>query len=73
MYVNIHLITGMRNGLFLRDVALLSIRPAGRGQLVNMIITLEPHTMFGSNRMLVYLNIVQQLICKAVMRLLIEI
>ena len=45
IYVNIRLITGMRNSLFLKDVALLSIRPAGRGQLVKMIITLEPHTI----------------------------
>ena len=31
------------------DEALLSISPAGRGQLVKMLTTLEPHSIFGSN------------------------
>ena len=34
---------------FLMDEALLSISPAGRGQLVRMIITLEPHCIFETN------------------------
>ena len=32
---------------FLMDEALLSISPAGRGELVKMLITLEPHGIFG--------------------------
>ena len=52
------------------DVALLSISPAGRGYLVKMLITLEPHDKFESNCMLVDLNIVQPLVCKTVTRLL---
>ena len=35
----------MQNG----DEALPNISPAGRGQLVKMFITLEPHVMFSSN------------------------
>ena len=31
------------------DDALLSMSPVGRGQLVKMLITLEPHGIFGSN------------------------
>ena len=31
------------------DEALLSISPAGRGQIVKILITLEPHGIFGSN------------------------
>ena len=34
--------------LFLMDEVLLRIGPAGCGQLVKMIITLEPHGIFGS-------------------------
>ena len=34
---------------FLMDEALLSISPAGRGQLVKIIITLEPHCIFETN------------------------
>ena len=34
---------------FLMEEALLSISPAGRGQLVKMLISLEPHSIFGSN------------------------
>ena len=34
---------------FLTDEALLSINQAGRGQLVKLLITLEPHGIFGSN------------------------
>ena len=30
------------------SLSLLSISPAGRGQLVKMLITLEPHGIFGS-------------------------
>ena len=40
------LTTGMRNN-FLKDEALLSISMAGRGHLVKMLITLEPHSIFG--------------------------
>ena len=42
------LTTGMRN-MYLKDEALLSIGMAGRGQLVKMLIALEPHGIFGSN------------------------
>ena len=31
---------------FLMDMTLLSIRPAGRGQIVGILITLEPHGIF---------------------------
>ena len=31
---------------FLTDRALLSISPTGRGQLVKMLITIEPHSTF---------------------------
>ena len=34
---------------FLMDVGLLSISPACCGQFVKMLITLEPHVIFGSN------------------------
>ena len=37
----------MRNSFFI-DEALLSISPAVRGQLVKILITLEPHGIFGS-------------------------
>ena len=42
---------------FLKDEALLSICPAGRGQLVKNLIhvTVKPHCIFGSN--LAYLNV----------------
>ena len=40
---------GMRNNLFLKDRASLSINLAGRCQLVKMLITLEPRCIFGSN------------------------
>ena len=69
MRVNIRLTTGMRNSLFM-DLALLCISPASRGQLVKMLITLEPHGIFGSNCILVYLNIVHSLVCKTETRLL---
>ena len=49
-HVNIHLTTDKHNSLFLMNVALLSISPAGRGQLVKMLMTLEPHGIFGLNR-----------------------
>ena len=39
------------------------------GQLVKMLITFEPHGIFGSNSILVYLYIVQPLVCKTVARL----
>ena len=45
----------MLNGLFLKDEALLSISPAGRGQLVKMLTTLEPHGIFGSNFAYLYI------------------
>ena len=41
---------------FLMDKALLSISPAGRGELVKIPITLEPQGIFGSN--FAYFNIV---------------
>ena len=34
---------------FLVDKALLSISPAGRCQLLKMLTTFEPHSIFGSN------------------------
>ena len=40
------LTTGMQNSLFMMDEALLSIITAGRGQLVKMLITLEPPGIF---------------------------
>ena len=51
------------------DVALLSISPAHRGQLVKLFITLEPRSIFRSNCMLVYLSIVQPLVCKTIKRM----
>ena len=42
------LTTGMCNITFLMDEAMLSISPASRGQLVKMLITLEPPSIFGS-------------------------
>ena len=58
------------NHSFLMDAALLSISPASHGQLVKMLLTLAPHGIFGSNCILICLNIVQQLVCKFVTRLL---
>ena len=55
---------------FMMDVALLSISPTGRGQLMEMLITLEPHGVFGSNCILVYLKIFQPPVCKTVTSLL---
>ena len=48
----------------------MSISPACCGQLVKMLITLEPHEIFGSiaNFALFYFDIVQPLVCKTVMR-----
>ena len=40
---------------FLKDVALMSISPAGRGQLVKILKTLEPHGIFGSNLAYLYI------------------
>ena len=37
------------------------LSPAGRGQLVIMLITLEPQGIFGSNCILASFNIVQPL------------
>ena len=48
------LTTGGRNSLLMDD-ALLSISPTGRDQLVKMIITLQPHCIFGSNYAYFYL------------------
>ena len=42
------LTTGMRHSPFM-DEALPSIRTSVRGQLVETLITLEPHGIFGSN------------------------
>ena len=52
------------------DKALLSISPADRNQLVTMLITLEPHGIFGSNCILIYFKIVQSLVCKTATRAL---
>ena len=41
------------------DEALLSISPADHGQLVKMLITLEPDGIFGSNCKLIYFKTVQ--------------
>ena len=53
---------------FLVDV--LSISPTGRGQLVKVLITLEPHGIFRSNFTLLFFNILQPLVCITVTRLL---
>ena len=59
---------------FLLDEDLLSISPVFCGQLMNLLITLEPHGIFRSTYILVDLNIAQPLIhvCKTVTRLLRE-
>ena len=44
-----YLTTGMFNSLFLMDEGLLSTFSAGCGLLVKMLITLEPHGIFGSH------------------------
>ena len=54
---------------FLMDEALLSISPTGRGQLVEMFITLESNGIFESNFAYVF-NVVQPLVCNTVTRLL---
>ena len=51
------------------DEALPSIILAGRALLVKMLITLEPHGIFGSNCILMYFNTAQPLVCKMVTRL----
>ena len=51
------------------DKALLSISPAGRCQLLEMLITLEQHGTFGSH-FIIYFNLVEPLVCKTVTRLL---
>ena len=44
-----HFLTNvMRNSIFM-DEALLCISPIYRGHVVKMLITLEPHDIFGSN------------------------
>ena len=43
------LTTGICNSLFMMDEDLQSIISAGRRQLVKMLITLEPHGIFGLN------------------------
>ena len=40
------------------DEALLSSSPAGHGQLVKILITLEPNGIFGSNCILIDFNTV---------------
>ena len=50
---------------YLLDEGLLSNISAGCGQLVKMLLTLEPHGMFE----LILFNIVQPLVCKMVRRL----
>ena len=44
-----YLTTGMHKKPFWMDEALLSNSSVGRDQLGEMIITLEPHGIFGSN------------------------
>ena len=46
MYMHVNIV---RNNLFSMDEALLSTNPNGRCQFVKMLITLEPHDIFGSN------------------------
>ena len=53
------LTTGMR---VLMEEALLSISATSHGQLVKVLITLEPHGIFGSNCILIYFNIVHPLV-----------
>ena len=55
---------------FLVDEALLSISPADHGQLGKMLVSLEPHGIFGSNCILNYIKSVQPLECKTVAWLL---
>ena len=43
------LTTVLQKKPFSMDKALLRISPAGHGQLVQMLITLDPHGIFGSN------------------------
>ena len=45
----------MRNNIFLMVEALLSISPAGRGQLVKMPITLEQHGIYLNHILRTYL------------------
>ena len=54
--------------IVLMGVALLTISPADRCQLVKMLMTVNPDSIVGSNYMLVYLNIVQSLVRKTVTR-----
>ena len=55
----------MCNILYMMDEALLCI--TGRGQLVKMLITLEPNGILGSNFAYLFIfNIVQPLVCKSV-------
>ena len=42
----------------------LSVRSSVRGQLVKMLITLEPHDIFGSKAYFFSIKIVQPLVCK---------
>ena len=59
----------MRNSLLLMGEALLTISRAGGGQLVKMLITLEPHGIFWITFcILIHINIVQPLVCKLVTR-----
>ena len=54
----------MRNILFMLDEALLSISPVGCGQLVKMLITLEPHGIFASFAFLFILTLSSHLYAK---------
>ena len=45
-FIPIHFILSRHWGMQKGDEALLSIIPAGRGQLVKMLIALKPHGIF---------------------------
>ena len=65
-----YLTTGLRtcNNLFdERGFAVIS--PVSRGQLLKILITLEPYGIFGSNFAYLFINIVQSLVCQTVTRL----
>ena len=48
------------------DMALLSTSPAGCGNLVKMLINLDPHGICGSNIAYLFFSIVQPLVWKMV-------
>ena len=54
---------------FLINGALLSVSAASRGQLVNMLTTLEAHGILGSNFVYLYFSTAKPPVCKMVRRL----